>query len=72
MLAERCRRLLVAHRPDHCFAATATPRPGVATPQVAAALKTLQHVPRPYRPVQHLLLRAEAARSRCSRRAACR
>ncbi len=60
VLAERCRRLLVAHRPDHCFAATATLGQALQRPQVAAALKTLRGMYPPVR-VQHLLLRAEAA-----------
>jgi hypothetical protein len=60
VLAERCRRLLVAHRPDHCFAATATLGQALQRPQVAAALGTLRGMYPPVR-VRHLLLRAEAA-----------
>lgn len=61
VLAERCRRLLVAHRPDHCFAASATLGHALSRPRVIGALGKLRLMYPPVR-VRHLLRRAEAAR----------
>ena len=61
VLAARCRRLLIAHRPDHYFASTTTLGQALGHPKVVAALGTLRRMYPPVR-VQHLLLRGESAR----------
>jgi hypothetical protein len=61
VLAERCRRLLAAHRPDHWFAVSATLGHALTRPKVADALATLRLMYPPVR-VRHLLLRGDAAR----------
>jgi hypothetical protein len=61
VLAERCRRLLVARRPDHWFATSATLGQALAHSKVAAALARLRATFPPVR-VRHLLLRGEALR----------
>jgi hypothetical protein len=61
VLAERCRRLLVARRPDHWFATTATLGQALTNSRVAGALATLRSMFPPVR-VQRMLLRGEAQR----------
>jgi hypothetical protein len=61
VLAERCRRLLIKHRPDHWFAASVTLGHALTRPKVAQALEKLRLMYPPAR-VSHMLLRAEAAR----------
>jgi hypothetical protein len=61
VIGERCRKLLIAHRPDHCFAASTTIGQALSRPRVASAMTTLRRMYPPVR-VQHLLLRASAAR----------
>jgi hypothetical protein len=61
VMAERCRRLLIAHRPDHCFAASTTLGQALSRPRAAGALTTLRRMYPPVR-VRHLLLRGAAAR----------
>ena len=60
VLAQRCKRLLIAHRPDHCFASATTLSQALRRPQTAAALTTLRRMYPPVR-VRHLLLRSGAA-----------
>ena len=55
VLAERCRRLLVARRPDHWFATTPTLGNAMAQPRVAAALGRLRATFPPVRVQRHLL-----------------
>ncbi len=55
VLAERCRRLLVARRPDHWFATTPTVGSAMSHPQVAAALARLRTTFPPVRVQRHLL-----------------
>jgi hypothetical protein len=59
VLAERCRRLLVARQPDHWFASTATLGQALTHPKVAGALTKLRAMFPPVR-VQRLLLRFDA------------
>lgn len=59
VLAERCRRLLVARRPDHWFATAPTLGHALGHPKVAAALGRLRAAFPPVR-VQRHLLRYEA------------
>ena len=60
VLAERCRRLLVARQPGHWFASTATVGQALTHPRVAGALTKLKAMFPPVR-VQRLLLRFDAA-----------
>jgi hypothetical protein len=60
VLAERCRRLLVARQPDHWFATTATLGQALVHPKVSGALAKLRAMFPPVR-VQRLLLRFDAA-----------
>lgn len=60
VLAERCRRLLVARQPGHWFATTATLGQALTHPKVAAALTKLRAMFPPVR-VQRLLMRFDAA-----------
>lgn len=60
VLAERCRKLLVAHRPDHCFAGPMPIGHALARPKVAETLRKLRFMYPPVR-VRHLLLRGGAA-----------
>ncbi len=55
VLAERCRRLLVARRPDHWFATAPTLGHALAHPRVAAALGRLRAAFPPVRVQRHLL-----------------
>jgi hypothetical protein len=61
VLAERCRRLLVARQPGHWFAAAPTVSQALARDRVASALAKLKSMFPPVR-VRHLLLREEARR----------
>lgn len=60
VLAERCRRLLVARQPSHWFATTATLGQALTHPRVAGALAKLRAMFPPVR-VQRLLMRFDAA-----------
>jgi len=60
VLAERCRRLLVARQPGHWFASTVTVGQALTHPRVADALTKLKAMFPPVR-VQRLLLRFDAA-----------
>lgn len=60
VVAERCKRLLIAHRPDHCFASATTLGQALSRPHVVTALTTLRRMYPPVR-VQHLLLKSSAA-----------
>ena len=55
VVAERCRRLLVARRPDHWFATIPTLGQAIAHPKVAAALSRLRATFPPIRVKRHLL-----------------
>ena len=55
VLSERCRRLLVARRPDHWFANTPTLGQAMADPRVAASLERLRATFPPVRVRRHLL-----------------
>ena len=61
VLAERCRRSLVARQPDHWYATSPTLGQALAHERVAGALTKLRSIFPPVR-VQRLLLRAEAQR----------
>lgn len=61
VLAERCRRLLVARQPGHWFASAPTLSQALARDKVASALRKLKSMFPPVR-VKHLLLREEARR----------
>lgn len=60
VLAERCRRLLVARQPGHWFASTATVGQALTHPRIAGALTKLKAMFPPVR-VQRLLLQFDAA-----------
>jgi hypothetical protein len=60
VLADRCRRLLVARQPGHWFASMATVGQALTHPKVAGALTKLRAMFPPVR-VQRLLLRFDAA-----------
>lgn len=67
VLAERCRRRLVAGRPDHWFASFPTMGEALAHPRVVDALREIRAVYPPVR-VRHLLLRLDALRGPYSKR----
>lgn len=61
VLAEKCRRVLVARRPDHFFAAPAPLSQSLIRPQVAATIDKLRAMFPAVR-VRHMLMRGAAQR----------